>query len=69
MQNGSSSTLWISSDGIVRTPTVVGTMPCAAQTDSTPPIRWAPETPIDEALQKFAEWVTDYYADRPVLEV
>ncbi len=30
---------------------------------------WAPETPIDEGLQKFADWVTDYYADRPVLDV
>ena len=30
---------------------------------------WAPETPIEEGLQVFADWVTDYYADRPVLEV
>ena len=30
---------------------------------------WAPETPIDEGLQKFAEWVKAYYADRPVLKV
>jgi nucleoside-diphosphate-sugar epimerase len=30
---------------------------------------WQPETPIDEGLQVFADWVTDYYADRPVLEV
>jgi nucleoside-diphosphate-sugar epimerase len=30
---------------------------------------WAPETPIDEGLQQFADWVTTYYADRPVLEV
>ncbi|WP_259227209.1 NAD-dependent epimerase/dehydratase family protein [Salinibacter ruber] len=30
---------------------------------------WTPETPIDEGLQKFAEWVKAYYADRPVLEV
>jgi len=30
---------------------------------------WAPETPIDEGLERFADWVTDYYADRPVLEV
>jgi len=29
----------------------------------------APETPIEEGLQKFADWVTAYYADRPVLEV
>jgi nucleoside-diphosphate-sugar epimerase len=30
---------------------------------------YEPDTPIDEGLQKFAEWVTAYYADRPVLEV
>ena len=30
---------------------------------------WQPETPIEEGLQVFADWVTDYYADRPVLEV
>ncbi|WP_263785020.1 NAD-dependent epimerase/dehydratase family protein [Salinibacter grassmerensis] len=30
---------------------------------------WAPETPIDEGLQTFADWVKDYYADRPVLDV
>ena len=30
---------------------------------------WAPETLIEEGLQVFADWVTDYYADRPVLEV
>ena len=30
---------------------------------------WAPETPIEEGLQVFADWVTDYYVDRPVLEV
>lgn len=30
---------------------------------------YAPDTPIDEGLQKFADWVKDYYADRPVLEV
>jgi UDP-glucuronate 4-epimerase len=30
---------------------------------------WTPETPIDEGLQTFADWVTAYYADRPVLEV
>jgi nucleoside-diphosphate-sugar epimerase len=30
---------------------------------------WAPETPINEGLQKFADWVKAYYADRPVLEV
>jgi len=28
-----------------------------------------PETPIEEGLERFADWVTDYYADRPVLEV
>lgn len=28
-----------------------------------------PDTPIDEGLQKFAQWVQRYYADRPVLEV
>ena len=30
---------------------------------------WQPETPIEEGLQVFADWVTDYYADRPVLKV
>lgn len=30
---------------------------------------YEPDTPIEEGLQKFADWVTDYYADRPVLEV
>jgi len=25
--------------------------------------------PIEEGLQVFADWVTDSYADRPVLEV
>ncbi len=30
---------------------------------------WVPETPIDAGLQKFADWVKAYYADRPVLEV
>ena len=30
---------------------------------------WQPETSIEEGLQVFADWVTDYYADRPVLEV
>ncbi|MBB4091120.1 GDP-mannose 4,6-dehydratase [Salinibacter ruber] len=30
---------------------------------------WTPETPIDEGLQKFADWVKAYYEDRPVLEV
>ncbi|MCS3626935.1 hypothetical protein GGP53_000746 [Salinibacter ruber] len=27
------------------------------------------DTSIDEGLQKFADWVKAYYADRPVLEV
>ena len=30
---------------------------------------WAPETPIQEGLELFADWVKGYYADRPVLEV
>ncbi|MCS3861638.1 nucleoside-diphosphate-sugar epimerase [Salinibacter ruber] len=30
---------------------------------------WEPQTPIDEGLQKFADWVKAYYEDRPVLEV
>ncbi|WP_263819246.1 hypothetical protein [Salinibacter sp.] len=30
---------------------------------------WQPETPIEEGLQVFADWVTDDYADRPVLKV
>ncbi|MCS3950912.1 GDP-mannose 4,6-dehydratase [Salinibacter ruber] len=30
---------------------------------------YEPDTPIDEGLKKFADWVTAYYADRPVLEV
>ncbi|MCS3861644.1 nucleoside-diphosphate-sugar epimerase [Salinibacter ruber] len=30
---------------------------------------WAPATPINEGLQKFADWVNAYYVDRPVLEV
>ncbi len=30
---------------------------------------WAPETPIDEGLQKFADWVKAFYENRPVLEV
>jgi hypothetical protein len=29
----------------------------------------APDSPTDERLQTFADWVFDYYADRPVLEV
>ena len=28
-----------------------------------------PDTPIDDGLRKFANWVTQYYADRPVLDV
>jgi UDP-glucuronate 4-epimerase len=27
---------------------------------------YRPETPIEDGLQKFADWVQDYYADRPV---
>ena len=30
---------------------------------------YQPDTPIKEGLRKFADWVTQYYADRPVLEV
>ncbi len=30
---------------------------------------YSPDTPIEEGLQKFAEWAKAYYADRPVLEV
>ncbi len=30
---------------------------------------WQPETPIEKGLRVFADWVNDYYADRPVLEV
>ena len=30
---------------------------------------WQTETSIEEGLQVFADWVKDYYADRPVLEV
>ena len=30
---------------------------------------YEPETPIEEGLQHFADWVKRYYADRPVLEV
>jgi nucleoside-diphosphate-sugar epimerase len=30
---------------------------------------YTPDTPIDEGLQKFADWVTAYYADRQVLGV
>ena len=30
---------------------------------------WQPETSIEGGLQVFADWVKDYYADRPVLEV
>jgi nucleoside-diphosphate-sugar epimerase len=30
---------------------------------------YTPDTPIEKGLRKFADWVTDYYADRPVLEV
>ena len=30
---------------------------------------YTPDTPIDEGLQKFADWVKAYYADRQVLGV
>jgi nucleoside-diphosphate-sugar epimerase len=30
---------------------------------------YEPDTPIKDGLRKFADWVKDYYADRPVLEV
>jgi nucleoside-diphosphate-sugar epimerase len=30
---------------------------------------YTPDTSIEEGLQKFADWVKAYYADRPVLEV
>ena len=30
---------------------------------------YAPDTPIEEGLETFGEWVRSYYADRPVLEV
>jgi len=30
---------------------------------------YKPDTPIEEGLRRFADWVTTYYADRPVLEV
>lgn len=30
---------------------------------------YEPDTPIEDGLQKFADWVKDYYTDRPVLEV
>ena len=30
---------------------------------------YVPDTPIEEGLQHFADWVTTYYSDRPVLEV
>ena len=30
---------------------------------------WEPETPTEVGLQRFSEWVTTYYADRPVLDV
>jgi UDP-glucuronate 4-epimerase len=36
---------------------------------SSVPAAVGTETPIDEGLQQFADWVKDYYADRPVLEV
>lgn len=30
---------------------------------------YEPDTSVDEGLRQFAAWVTDYYADRPMLEV
>jgi len=30
---------------------------------------YEPQIPIEEGLQKFADWVTEYYADRTVLDV
>jgi len=33
------------------------------------PFDWQPETPIEEGLHVFADWVMDYCADRPVLDV
>ncbi len=30
---------------------------------------YEPVTPLEEGLQRFADWVTTYYEDRPVLEV
>ncbi|MCS4101397.1 nucleoside-diphosphate-sugar epimerase [Salinibacter ruber] len=30
---------------------------------------YEPDTPIEEGLRVFADWVKDYYAERPVLEV
>nr|WP_279311300.1 NAD-dependent epimerase/dehydratase family protein [Salinibacter ruber] len=30
---------------------------------------YEPDTPIEEELRVFADWVKDYYADRPVLEM
>ncbi len=30
---------------------------------------YEPDTPIQDGLQSFADWVTAYYADRPVLDV
>jgi nucleoside-diphosphate-sugar epimerase len=30
---------------------------------------YTPDTPIEQGLQKFADWVKAYYADRRVLEV
>ncbi|MCS4142400.1 nucleoside-diphosphate-sugar epimerase [Salinibacter ruber] len=32
-------------------------------------LSYEPGTPIEDGLCVFADWVTDYYADRPVLEV
>jgi nucleoside-diphosphate-sugar epimerase len=30
---------------------------------------YEPEIPVQEGLQRFADWVDNYYADRPVLDV
>ncbi|PSQ92531.1 MAG: epimerase [Bacteroidetes bacterium QH_2_63_10] len=30
---------------------------------------YEPEIPVQEGLQRFADWVANYYADRPVLDV
>jgi nucleoside-diphosphate-sugar epimerase len=42
---------------------------CADISKAQKLLDWSPETPIDEGLQKFADWVKEYYADRPVLDV
>jgi len=42
---------------------------CADISKAQELLGYEPDTPIDEGLQKFADWVKDYYADRPGLEV